>query len=126
MSILLVISTILISCALIFYSIGVWAEKLSHYLKPWHLVAFWTGLAFDFSGTLTMHIMAKDPFDFFEPHTMTGQLALFLMLVHAVWAIYVVYRGSESSKKKFHRYSIIVWLIWLIPYFGGMYIGMKG
>jgi hypothetical protein len=25
---------------------------------------------------------------------------------------------------KFHRYSLVVWLIWLIPYFGGMIAGM--
>jgi len=25
---------------------------------------------------------------------------------------------------KFHRYSLVVWLIWLVPYFGGMIAGM--
>jgi len=25
----------------------------------------------------------------------------------------------------FHRYSLFVWLVWLVPYFGGMYIGMR-
>jgi hypothetical protein len=25
----------------------------------------------------------------------------------------------------FHRYSLVVWLIWLVPYFGGMYLGMS-
>jgi uncharacterized repeat protein (TIGR03987 family) len=113
-----------ISLALVFYSLGVWAEKLAHYLKPWHVVAFWTGFMFDLIGTWMMHRIAAGPFDITEPHTATGQLALALMLVHAVWATYVVRKGKESTRKKFHSYSIVVWLIWLIPYFGGMYMGM--
>ncbi|MBE0673631.1 MAG: TIGR03987 family protein, partial [Bacteroidales bacterium] len=57
-------------------------------------------------------------------HTMTGQIALWLMLFHAIWATVVVLKAYEGQRKRFHRYSIIVWLIWLIPYFGGMIMGM--
>jgi uncharacterized repeat protein (TIGR03987 family) len=46
------------------------------------------------------------------------------MLIHAIWATYVVRKGSEKLRKTFHRYSLVVWLIWLIPYFGGMIMGM--
>jgi hypothetical protein len=38
-------SFILITLALIFYSVGVWSERLARYLKPWHVAAFWTGAA---------------------------------------------------------------------------------
>ena len=79
---------------------------------------------FDVSGTLAMGKLSKDPFNLLDLHTLTGQIALWLMFVHAIWATYVVRKGSESSRIKFHRYSIIVWLIWLIPYFGGMIMGM--
>jgi uncharacterized repeat protein (TIGR03987 family) len=120
----LIISSILITLALAFYSLGVWAEKIAHYIRPWHVVAFWTGLFFDFTGTLEMSKMADGPFNIWESHTLTGQIALFLMLVHAIWATRVVRKGSESAKTTFHRYSIVVWVIWLIPYFGGMYMGM--
>jgi uncharacterized repeat protein (TIGR03987 family) len=113
-----------ITLALVFYSLGVWAEKIAHYLKPWHVIAFWTGFLFDMLGTWMMHKMADGPFNILEPHTFTGQIALWLMLIHASWATYVIVKKQESQKKKFHRYSIIVWLIWLVPYFGGMYIGM--
>jgi uncharacterized repeat protein (TIGR03987 family) len=67
----------------------------------------------------------QGPFDISDLHTLTGQIALWLMLIHAIWATVVVSRGSENSRKKFHRYSLIVWLIWLIPYFGGMIMGMR-
>jgi uncharacterized repeat protein (TIGR03987 family) len=86
---------------------------------------FWCGFLFDVSGTYTMHIMSKGAFNLSAPHTITGQIALWVMLTHAIWATYVTIKGSEKSKISFHRYSLIVWLIWLIPYFGGMYIGMS-
>jgi len=124
MSTSLITSSTLITLALIFYSIGVWSERIARYLKPWHIVAFWIGFSFDIAGTWTMHLMAKRPFDIMEPHTLTGQIAIWLMLLHAAWATWVIIKGSEKLRIKFHRFSIIVWLIWLIPYFGGMYLGM--
>ncbi len=119
-------SAVLISLALVFYSLGVWAERIARYLKPWHVAAFWTGFAFDIAGTWTMHRLATGPFDILASHTLTGQVALWLMLIHAIWATRVVRSGTEQAREGFHRYSVIVWLIWLIPYFGGMYMGMKG
>ena len=125
MSTSLIASSTLITLALIFYSIGVWSERIAKYLKPWHVVAFWIGFSFDIAGTWAMHLMAKRAFDIMEPHTFTGQIAIWLMLLHAAWATWVIIKGSEKLRIKFHRFSIIVWLIWLIPYFGGMYLGMK-
>lgn len=124
MASLVLISTILITLALVFYSLGVWSERIAKYLKPWHVVAFWIGFIFDVSGTYAMHLLAKGPFDVLEPHTLTGQIALWLMLVHAIWATQVITKKNEKLRIKFHKFSIIVWLIWLIPYFGGMYLGM--
>jgi len=120
-----IISSILITLALIFYSLGVWSERFARYLKPWHVIAFWIGFTFDVSGTYAMHLLAKGPFDIFEPHTLTGQIALWLMLIHASWATWVVIKNNEKLRTSFHKLSIVVWLIWLIPYFGGMYLGMN-
>lgn len=114
----------LITLSLVFYSLGVWSERLARYLKPWHVAAFWTGFLFDVLGTWTMHRLAQRPYDILEPHTFTGQIALWLMLAHAIWATVVTRRGSDSARRGFHRYSLIVWLIWLVPYLGGMYMGM--
>jgi len=121
---LLLLSTVLITLALVFYSTGIWSERFSRYLKKWHVAAFWTGFMFDVSGTWSMSRLSQHPFNLFELHSLTGQIALWLMLVHAIWATYVVIKGSETSRTKFHRYSLMVWLIWLVPYFGGMIMGM--
>jgi uncharacterized repeat protein (TIGR03987 family) len=122
---LVIISATLITLALIFYSLGVWSERLARYLKLGHVVAFWIGFTFDISGTYAMHLLAKGPFDITKPHTLTGQIALWLMLFHAIWATIVVAKQNESLRNKFHRFSIVVWLIWLMPYFGGLYLGMS-
>jgi len=120
-----IFSTVLITLALIFYSLGIWAERIVKYLKKWHVIVFWTGFSFDVSGTFLMHLMSDGPFNLLDSHTLTGQLALWLMLAHATWATIVVKRNNENLRAKFHRYSIFVWLVWLVPYFGGMIMAMS-
>jgi uncharacterized repeat protein (TIGR03987 family) len=125
MSTPLIVSTTLITLALAFYSLGVWSERIARYLKPWHVGAFWLGFLFDTSGTWAMHRMAEGPFDLRESHTLTGQIALWLMLAHAIWATVVTRKGGDEARRGFHRYSLIVWVVWLVPYFGGMYLGVR-
>lgn len=122
---MVIVASTLITLALVFYSLGVWAERIALSLKPWHVVAFWTGFAFDLSGTTAMHFIASTPFDLTAPHTLTGQIALWLMLAHAAWSTHVSRRGSDEAKAGFHRYSLFVWLVWLIPYFGGAALAMR-
>ena len=122
---MMILSTVLITLALVFYSTGIWAERIARYLKPWHVVTFWTGFLFDVAGTLAMHRMAEGRFDITDPHTLTGQIALWLMLAHAIWATVVIRRNLDRMKVRFHRYSLVVWLIWLVPYFGGMILAMS-
>lgn len=123
---MLIFSFITITLALIFYSIGVWAERISKYLKSWHVLTFWLGFIFDVTGTTAMHFISENPFDLSNMHTLTGQIALWLMLTHAIWATSVVKKNNVEKRRKFHHYSLIVWLIWLLPYFGGMILGMHG
>ena len=124
MSGLEIIAIVLITLALVFYSIGVWAERFAGYLLTAHVRAFWAGFLFDISGTGAMELM-QPGFDWASLHTITGQIALWLMLAHAVWATRVVRRGDEELRRRFHRYSLAVWCIWLVPYIGGMVLGMR-
>ena len=121
---MVILSSVLITLALVFYSLGIWAERLARRLKPWHVVTFWIGFSFDVAGTLAMHKIAEGAFNFWDPHTLTGQIALWLMLGHAIWATVVIRNSLESMMNRFHKISIFVWLIWLIPFFGGMYMAM--
>lgn len=111
-----------ISLALVFYSIGVWSEKIQGMLKKWHLVIFWLGLTFDITGTTLMGKIAKNGFQL-NFHGVTGLIAIVLMFFYVVWATVVMFRNNEKAKADFHKFSILVWLIWLIPYISGAVFG---
>ena len=119
----LIISTIFISLALVFYSIGVWSERLAGGLKGWHLFFFWGGLAFDTTGTGMMFEMAGGIGT--DIHSITGLAAIILMVIHAVWATVVLLRKDEAAITSFHRFSVMVWAIWLVPYFTGFFVSMR-
>ena len=117
-------ATIIITLALVFYSVGVWAERISGRLKPWHLVFFWLGLVCDTWGTGMMFEMAGGMQ--FDVHGLTGLLAILLMFVHAIWATIVLARRDEAWITNFHKFSVAVWLVWLIPYFSPMFLTIGG
>ena len=115
---------IFITSALIFYTIGVFSEKKQGELKKWHLLLFYLGLIFDTLGTTLMSKIAKGGFQF-NFHGITGLLAIILMLLHALWATIVLTKNDEKSKANFHKFSFIVWIIWLIPFISGAILGMS-
>jgi uncharacterized repeat protein (TIGR03987 family) len=116
------VSMVLITLALVFYSIGVWSERLAGRLKAWHLIFFWTGFVFDTTGTgMMMEMAGRITLD---AHSLTGLVAIVLMLIHATWATVVLVRKQEKAIVNFHKFSVIVWLIWLVPYFNGLLLSM--
>lgn len=119
----LIVPAILMSLALVFYSAGVWGERLQRYLHTWHVVAFWLGLTFDFIASELMVRLLPGALGW-DVHLYTGAAALLLMAGHAVWATVVRMRGSESARAGFHRYSLVVWCVWLVPYTTGMIAGI--
>jgi uncharacterized repeat protein (TIGR03987 family) len=117
-------AVIIINLALLFYSIGVWSERFQGSLQVWHTAFFWLGLICDTWGTGLM-------FDYvggmsYDIHGYSGLLAIILMLVHAVWATLVLLRRDEKMIVNFHKFSVLVWLIWLIPYFSPMLLRLLG
>ena len=112
-----------ITLALAFYTIGVFAERRSGTLNTSHLVFFYLGLACDTAGTAVMSNIARG--ESANPaHAATGLLAIILMIIHAAWASVVLARKNRAAMESFHRFSVAVWTIWLIPYFCGMLMGI--
>lgn len=118
MKYLLLLAIVAIVSALIFYTIGVWSERFSERLKPWHMIFFWTGFLFDTIGTTSMSLFAGH-FEF-NLHGITGLLAIALMFCHAIWATVVLIMKQENALRNFHKFSLFVWLVWLVPFFTGM------
>ena len=115
---ILILAIITITLALIFYSAGVWCEKIKGCLKILHLLLFWIGLTFDTTGTILMSVITEK--SNFDIHTLTGILSILLMALHAFWATIVLIRNQEKMMYTFHKFSIFVWLIWLVPYMTGV------
>ena len=115
-------ATIIITIALVFYSVGVWSERIQGRLKPWHLVFFFLGLIFDTWGTGLMLDFAGGLTA--DLHGVSGLIAIILMLIHALWALIVLLRKDENAIENFHKFSLFVWIIWLIPYFSPMFFGL--
>ncbi|RKS89306.1 putative repeat protein (TIGR03987 family) [Microbacterium sp. AG790] len=130
---MLPLAIVIITAALVFYSIGVWAERIQRTLRWWHAGMFALGLAADTTGTLLMtQISAGRRADGIAETAagtlmaFTGTAAIVLMAIHLIWAVIVLLRGRESEKRAFHRFSIVVWAIWLIPYVAGAISAMAG
>ncbi len=124
---------VIITLALVFYTIGVWAERIQKMLKWWHVAFFGLGLAADVTGTLMMSAIAgerrAEGIEASGLNTLmawTGTLAIVLMAVHLIWAIVVLLRRDERALHAFHRFSVIVWAIWLLPYIAGAAGAMVG
>jgi uncharacterized repeat protein (TIGR03987 family) len=112
------VAVALMFAAFTLYSVGVWAGVLSRRLRPWHAGCFWGGFLFDTAGTDLMRRLAGGIH--WSLHTATGATALLLMLAHAIWATWVLVRGEERVLRGFHRFSVTVWSIWLIPFVSGL------
>lgn len=126
----LIIAIIAISLALVFYTIGVFSERKAKILKKNHVIMFYLGLVCDTTGTMLMKSLAEAkavPISStaLAIHGVTGTIAILLMLFHAAWATWVLYKNDKNKQEVFHKFSIFVWCVWLIPYIIGAVIGMS-
>ncbi len=124
MSTTLIVAVTFIFAALGLYTLGVWAEKLGGRLRWWHVLVFYGGVTADTIGTGAMGILAGG-IVLFSWHGITGTLALILMVVHAIWATVVLLRKDEKLIVSFHKFSLIVWGIWLVPMVSGIVMGAR-
>ena len=94
---------------------------------------FALGLACDTTGTILMTQIAAQQRAAGVAQNAAGELmawtgtaAIALMAVHLIWAVIVLIRNREREKQTFHRFSIVLWAIWLVPYIAGAVSAMAG
>lgn len=120
----LIAAIVIISMALVFYTVGVWSERIQKDLKWWHVIAFCLGVFCDVVGTAFMAELVRLTGQEDELHAITGTIAVILMGIHAVWALWTYWKGSTKARRNFSRFSVVVWFVWMIPYCIGVWLGV--
>ena len=116
------VPVIIVTFALIFYSVGVWSCFFSRRLKWWHFGCFVLGLIFDTWGTSLMFGMASGVS--LGLHGISGWLAIILMFINAARALFVLLKKDEKAIRNFHKFALVVWFVWLIPYLTPMFLNV--
>ena len=129
MSSMLIAAIIVITLALVFYSIGVIGEARRKNLLWKDVAWFGLGLAADFTGTMLMRQISQSGETVLAPWantlmTISGTAAILLMLVHIVFAVLVLTKFPDY-RTRFHKWSIVIYAFWLISYISGP-LGLMG
>ncbi|VTX66652.1 TIGR03987: family protein [uncultured Actinomyces sp.] len=106
---MIAIASTAITLALVFYTIGVFAERRAGTLKLGHIIFFYIGLVFDTAGTAVISVITRGNSANLA-HATTGLLAIILMIIHAAWATIAYAKKNPETLSRFHRLSIGVWL----------------
>ncbi len=113
----------LFTVALLFYTVGVWSEYRAKKLKSWHVACFILGIISDAAATELM--IENIGYIKLTAHTISGFVGFFLMLFHSLWAFFVLLQKDELFIKTFHKFSAVVWFIWMISYLSGVSLGIQ-
>ena len=115
----ILIGTIVVVLALIFYSIGIITEQRKRIINKTVLSFLSLGLFFDIMATCCM-IAGSSKLEF-TFHGMLGYSALLLMIIETISA-YKFYNANGDKvevPKKLHLYSRYAYLFWLVAFFTG-------
>lgn len=115
---MLTIAIMLISSALLLYSLSIWSERISKHLKPWMVKTFLSAFTCDLAGTSIMFFRATDKFQF-NLHSSCGYAALVIMGLHLIWAL-IALKYHGPAERNFHKFSLVAWLIWLVAFLSGV------
>lgn len=108
--------------AAILYTVAVFAARRSGRITAAQLVMHWLGFFLDLFGTILM--ASFSPGFGMSFHGVVGAIALSMRLIHAIWATWVYFKGDEPALERFNKSGIFVWLIWMVAFVTGLYLGM--
>lgn len=124
MKIISMIGAIVVTLALISYSIGVITEQRKHKLVKAVLLFITIGIVLDITATICMIIgSTNSPFTI---HGFLGYSALAAMLIDVVliWKFYNKNGSGTEVPKKLHRYTLYAYLWWVVAYVTGSLLVM--
>lgn len=118
------IGAVVVTLALISYSIGVISEQRKHKLVKTVLIFVTLGIILDVTATICMILgSSNSPFTL---HGFLGYSALLAMLIDVIliWGFYKKNGSEIEVPKKLHRYTIFAYLWWVIAYVTGSMLVM--
>ena len=124
MKIISMIGAIVVTLALISYSIGVITEQRKRKLVKSVLLFITIGIILDVTATICMIIgSTNSPFTI---HGFLGYSALLAMLIDVVliWRFYTKNASGVEVPKQLHRYTLYAYLWWVVAYVTGSLLVM--
>lgn len=113
------IGAVVVTLALISYSIGVITEQKKRKLVKTVLIFVTVGIILDITATICMILgSTNSPFTF---HGFLGYSALIAMLIDviSIWNFYKKNGSGTEVPKKLHKYTLYAYLWWVIAYITG-------
>ena len=126
MKLILIIGAIIVTLALISYSIAIITEQRKKVITPFILTFLTIGISLDIIATACMIIGSENsPFTL---HGLLGYSALAFMLVdtYMIWQFKIKNGYNVVVSKGIHLYSRIAYLWWVAAYItGSMIVALK-
>ena len=120
---LILLSVVLITLALLLYSMAVWLNWRSRRLTFAHIAIFWGAVTCDALATRFMG--ARVETIRWDLHTISGYLALGLMAGLTLWGTAALLQKRDDRLARFHRLAIPIWIVWGGTYITGVYLGIQ-
>jgi len=115
---------ILVTFALISYSVGILTEQVKKKILPRVLRFITAGVILDISATVFMILGSMNsPFTL---HGFIGYSALIVMVAECVllWRLYRRSGMGTEVPRRLHRYSLIAYIWWVVAYITGSLLAM--
>jgi EamA domain-containing membrane protein RarD len=118
----LLIGTIIVTIALICYSIAIITEQRKSVLSPFMLVFLTMGIILDVTATCFMIAGSRRiPLTF---HGILGYSALTVMLVDTILIWKTWMRGALKPSRNLHLYTRFAYTWWVLAYFAGGFVAV--
>lgn len=124
MNTLSITGAVIVTLALISYSIGIISEQVKKKMIPRVLIFITLGVVLDITATIFMILGSRN--SPFTVHGFIGYSALIVMLIELVriWRSYNKAGMDAEIPKGLHLYSRFAYIWWVIAYFTGSLIAM--
>ena len=117
------IPVVLITLALVLYTVAAWHNWRLKALATMHLVLMWIAVVADASATRMMggYTEGTD----WSLHVISGYAALGMMATLTVFGTWAKSTNRAAVLNSFHRFLVPVWVVWVASYAAGVWLGMQ-